>query len=278
MTIPKLSLWICCIGLAAASASAITTTELLKQLDQGAKITFMDVRANQLFQAGHLPGAINVPASVVPLKQFSNLGHIVVYDDGLGRPDSQLAAVALNRQPGISAEVLEGGFAAWEMAQPGTTKARGLQAESMPMITYDQLKKIEPGQAYLIDLRKQSSDTKKLAVTPNGSAITPDEPLTDLKSEFPGLVVHTSSFSLVQSARLSTKNSPLVPPLLVLIDNGDGTAQEEARALRANGHRRFVILAGGESILARQGQAGLQRSSSTMTFKKPTGTNSTTNR
>ena len=60
---------------------------------------------------------------------------------------------------------------------------------------------------------------------------------------------------------MKTKAATSTPPLLVLIDNGDGVAQTMARTLKANGLKRYVILTGGELILSRQGQAGLQRSS-----------------
>ena len=50
-----------------------------------------------------------------------------------------------------------------------------------------------------------------------------------------------------------------VPALIILIDSADGTAQKRARALKAGGVRRYAILAGGELILARHGQPGLQR-------------------
>ncbi|HWQ90547.1 MAG TPA: hypothetical protein VN673_02660, partial [Clostridia bacterium] len=51
--------------------------------------------------------------------------------------------------------------------------------------------------------------------------------------------------------------------------NGDGAAQETARMLRANGVKRFVILAGGEQSLARKGKPGLQRVGSTITLRNP---------
>ena len=55
-------------------------------------------------------------------------------------------------------------------------------------------------------------------------------------------------------------------PLLVLIDNGDGTAEVMARRLKASGDSRYAILAGGELVLSRNGQSGLQRSGSRATL------------
>jgi rhodanese-related sulfurtransferase len=50
------------------------------------------------------------------------------------------------------------------------------------------------------------------------------------------------------------------PPLIVLIDSADGSAEALARLLKAGGSRRYAILAGGELSLARKGQPGLKRS------------------
>jgi hypothetical protein len=66
--------------------------------------------------------------------------------------------------------------------------------------------------------------------------------------------------------------------LLVLIDSGDGKADEMARALKANGNKRFVILAGGEEMLARKGKAGLQRSGSVVTVSESQAAGMNTNR
>jgi hypothetical protein len=47
-----------------------------------------------------------------------------------------------------------------------------------------------------------------------------------------------------------------------LIDAGDGLAEKTAARLRAGGFSRVVILAGGETIIRRKGQAGLLRKGS----------------
>ena len=45
---------------------------------------------------------------------------------------------------------------------------------------------------------------------------------------------------------------------MVLIDSGDLTSEQEARQLKLSGTHNYVILAGGELILARHGKAGLK--------------------
>jgi len=238
---------------AASAADGMTVAELQQKLDKGAKLTVIDIRSPTLFARGHIPGAINVPASLCEQKKLPPLGTVIVCDEGLGRDASGTAVQALAAKPGITVQVLEGGFAAWESAQGITSGGRGVQPEAANYITYAQLKAAKPEELVLVDLRKQPPRTQSLAT--NGAAAAP--PLTDLNKEFPGMRVTQSAIGTTPAP---AGKSPGPPPLLVLIDNGDGTAQVMARTLKANGTKRFVILAGGELILARHGQSGLQRS------------------
>jgi rhodanese-related sulfurtransferase len=220
-------------------------------LAQGEKLTIIDVRSTALFTQGHIPGAINIPAALCSHANLPQLGKVVVCGAGLGRDaEEAAAAAALGSKPGLSVEILDGGFAAWESAQGLTTQSRGLKPENPNYISYAQLKAAKADEVVLVDLRHQ----------PAAAATSSAQPLTDLAQAFPGFqVTHSAS---------SARTGSAAPPLLVLIDNGDGAAQEMARKLQAGGTKRFVILAGGELILARQGQPGLQRSSA--------GTHSTT--
>jgi rhodanese-related sulfurtransferase len=182
------------------------------------------------------------------------LGKVVVCGAGLGRDaEETAAAVALARKPGIAVEVLEGGYAAWESAHGLTTQARGLKPEALNFISYAQLKAAKADDVVLVDLRHPP------AAKPNTAAAAPAaQPLTDLAQAFPGFQVAPSAFSAKTQIKSAAAGSA-PPPLLVLIDNGDGTASEMARTLQGNGIKRYAILAGGELILARQGQPGLQR-------------------
>jgi hypothetical protein len=152
------------------------------------------------------------------------------------------------------------------MAQADTTKSRGLAPEEMPLITYAQLKNTQSADVVLVDLRQSK------AVAHVAGDVASASPLTDLQKEFPGAAVVHSPFET------SPRNASAVaatPPLLVLIDNGDGSARNMARALKANGNTRFAILAGGEQILAVHGQAGLQRIGSSVTIHKSSGASPT---
>ena len=240
-------------SLCCANVAAMTPAELKKDLADGVKITVIDVRNTATFQKGHIPGAVNIPASLIPQKMLPPLGKVVVCDEGLGQTLAATAAAELNKKKGINAEALEGGFAGWEAYQGASTRESGLQHEELNLITYDQLKKAGPTDLVLVDLRKPRAQARQA----DGAAAPP--PLTDLGKEFPQTPVTRLPFDLPQ-LRQSESNGG-VKPLLVLIDDGgaDNSALEMARVLKANGVRRVVILAGGEEILSRGGKPGLQR-------------------
>src|SRR5688572_32976556 len=96
--------------LLAAGEEPLSAGEVMRRMEAGEKMTFIDVRTTIAFKEGHIPGAINVPAALVPQKQLPLLGDVVVYDAGLGVETAAQTAVALNQKPGITARVLEGGF------------------------------------------------------------------------------------------------------------------------------------------------------------------------
>jgi len=261
-----------------AAAFAISPVEVQRLLDAGERITFVDLRGKVQFQKGHIPGAINIPAALVSSKQLPPLGRVVVYDDGLGRDTATAAMNALNQKTGITAEVLDGGFATWESARATTTKAAGMTPEETPFITYADLSAAQNEDVVLVDLRQEPVQLRQASSAVPPAA--PPEPLTDLPQQFTKVRgITRSPFDLPQT-RQSNAGSAARPPLLVLIDNGDGdgAAQDMARQLKANGVTRFAILVGGEKILARQGQQGLGRAASTIVVHHPGNSLTTSNR
>ncbi len=218
--------------------SGLTVAGLQEQLAGGGKITVIDIRPPLAFGEEHIPGAINIPASVCPQKNLPPMGRVVVCGDGLGGNAVEAAAAALAKKPGIKVEILEGGYAAWKSLQGLTTRRAGLRRESFNYITYAHLKAAKTDGVVLVDLRKH------LAAETHA--------LTDLQAEFPGMKAAHSIAELAGSATGAAS-------LIVLIDNGDGTAEQQARLLKAGGTFNYSILAGGELILSRKGQAGLQR-------------------
>jgi len=231
------------------TAPALNVSDLQKEMAGGLKVTVIDIRSPAAFAQEHIPGAINIPASLCPLKQLPPLGNVVVCGDGLGREDVAAAAAALSAKPGLKVETLDGGFAGWKNSQALTTRGAGFKPESFNYISYAQLKTVKPAGVVLYDLRKTASAPAQVSAA---VAVASTNVLTDLNAEFPGLIRARSRAAAVQSAAGASS-------LLVLIDNGDGTAEEEARRLKLGGNHNYVILAGGELVLARHGQAGLQR-------------------
>jgi rhodanese-related sulfurtransferase len=237
-----------CAGLMALAmpALALSPADLKREMDKRGRFTIVDVRSTDLYAQGHIPGAINIPAALCETKHLPPLGRVIVYDAGLGTDLATGAAKALSAKPGIKAEVLEGGFSSWEAVTKQTTRGKGVEREMLPMATYQQVKTNSTDDVVLVDLRKNLVPGKSMSKA-------------ELLAEFPQARVTDSPFGV--KAKSATGPSPL----LVLVDAGEGTAEEMARTLRANGMTRFVILAGGEEIIKRQGQPGLKRTGSTIT-------------
>ncbi len=94
----------------------IAARELLKRARQGL-VTVIDVRPEEEFAAGHLPGAVNIPLAKLEkhLRHFDREKEVVAYCRG---PHCVLAfeAVARLRAKGIEARRLQGGFPEWQLA------------------------------------------------------------------------------------------------------------------------------------------------------------------
>jgi len=245
----SLALWILSSA-GSVAGPAITVAALQAQLNHTNQPTVIDIRSPEQFALGHIPGAINVPASLCPFKRLPPLGKVVVCDSGLGRDATDSAVIALAAKPGLSVQVLDGGFAAWQSANAPDTRAKGFKPATLNYLSYADLKGAAPDQAVLVDLRRRPTPGKQAA------AADPTQSLTDLAVEFPRLRTAALDAPKKQGGGSSA------PPLMVLIDNGDGTAEAMARRLKAGGNYRYAILAGGELTLARHGQAGLQRAGS----------------
>lgn len=262
---PKMK-WMVCwgvFGMLAIGAKAVTPAELAALLESSTKLTVIDIRDESAFRHGHIPNAINVPERVLALKKLPPLGYVVVYGQGLGKENLEGAVAALNKKAGIKAEALEGGYAVWQTHQRRTTQATGLQKEALNVISYQSLRDLNIDEdVVLVDLRKEPEPEAGLQ-TRQGDAL-PVPALTSLEDKFPGKAVVKSPFEVpgVGGSQSQGRQSDAAggePPLMVLIDNGDGEAHRMARILKANGVLRVVILAGGERIIERDGVTGLQR-------------------
>lgn len=253
--------WLCLTVLAmGANTFALTPAEVQTAIDKGTQFTFVDVRPLTVYKTGHIPNAINVPSQFVAQKQLPPLGAVIVYDDGAGENVAAAAAEAFNKKAGISAQVLDGGFAAWQNIHGSTTHSPGVLREDPQYITYDKLKKMQDEDIVLVDLRRGNA-VANVRISSNTN-----QPV-DLSMEFPKIRVVSSPFQK-EARPVSAKVTGGASPLLILIDDGDGTAQKMAQTLRANGNRRFAILAGGEKILERHGQSGSDRVGTSISFRR----------
>jgi rhodanese-related sulfurtransferase len=251
------------VSAAAASCLAISAEELAGRLDRGDRLTLVDVRGGVFFEQGHIQGAINIPESLSREIRMPPLGEVIVYGDGLDPQPAVAAAAALNEKPGIAAQVLEGGLSRWEALDYPTTRAMGFDREKLPVVSYQKVAAMARNNPdlVLVDLRIVDEPAPEGRTPYSGTGSTSG--LTDLGEVFPGARVVRSTFAADRartalSAAASLKQmDPDHAGVYVLIDNGDGVAQETARKLMAAGVRRFVILAGGEESLARRGRSAI---------------------
>ena len=95
---------------------AVPRDELLKRLSQGL-VTVIDVRPEEEYAAGHVPGAVNVPPAELEkhLRTLDPQQDVVAYCRG---PHCILSfeAVEKLRQRGMQAKRLEDGFPEWKSA------------------------------------------------------------------------------------------------------------------------------------------------------------------
>ena len=98
------------------SLEPLPREELLERIEQGL-VTIIDVRPASEYNAGHVPGAINMPLDKLDnrLSDFNSDQEIIAYCRG---PHCVLAfdAVEKLRQQGFKASRLEDGFPEWKTA------------------------------------------------------------------------------------------------------------------------------------------------------------------
>ena len=94
----------------------IPREELLERIKHDL-VTVLDVRPNEEYAAGHVPGAVNIPLNELEeyLKQLDTKQEIIAYCRG---PHCILAydAVAKLRDKGLTARRLQDGFPEWKLA------------------------------------------------------------------------------------------------------------------------------------------------------------------
>jgi rhodanese-related sulfurtransferase len=237
--------------LTAGPLAAITPADLNAQLKAGQKITLIDLRSVDHYQRNHIPGAINIPHEIVAQKRLPPIGRVVAYCDGLGATYAPECVAALSAKPGIVAEMLEGGFAAWETFTQVTTAAENLKSQlSVPMITFEQLEKTGGNGVVLVDVRAANPQRAKFDLRPFQRTRVPQAGVT------------ARPFDELKRIKGNNPTFRHAPSLLVVSDDDNTSAQKVAERIRASGYKRVVVLAGGEEIIKREGRAGLTRSGS----------------
>ncbi|MDX2441672.1 MAG: rhodanese-like domain-containing protein [Desulfobacterales bacterium] len=244
---------------------AITVDQLKETLTQKDRIAIIDLRSRLDYAQGHILDAINIPSRLLMKKQLPPLGEVIVYGDGIKKDDVDLAVEELNTRPGINADFLEGGYPAWSAKNLSRSPWFGIKRQLFSSINYQDLKKADSASnpdMVIVDLRYVTHDD---ATKTNNSNDTGQDDLSDLNDLFPNLNVIKPnthfSISKGQSERVHISGLSSIPDhdstLYVLIDMGDGTAQKVARRLKEKRIQQIAILIGGEKILQRKGQSGL---------------------
>lgn len=250
---------------------ALTPQQLHHMLKKKEKVVIIDIRNKWAYLESHIPGAINIPAAVVQSKRLAPMGKVVVYGDGIRTDLTHKAVQDLNSKQGIEAEMLEGGFGAWETLNLPNTHKGGLSKEKPNHISYQELKKAAEANPdiVLVDLREKRGGNKPQGISGRGNVATLERlhgKLTDLSGKFPGVkkvrLSQTSSMyqgnKKVPLDKLTSGNTESYRKLYVLIDNGDGKARKVSHRLKAAGIKRVVILTGGERSLRREGKPGIK--------------------
>ncbi|KPJ87459.1 MAG: hypothetical protein AMS17_08485 [Spirochaetes bacterium DG_61] len=250
--------------ISSVSCLAVTAEDLKEMMDRHEQFTLIDVRDNAAYVRSHIAGAINVPARLCGMKQFPPIGRVIVYGDGLDETPVLEAVEALNRKTGIEAEKLDGGILRWEALNYPSTRKKGFEEEHLLFITYRQLEGMSRSNPDLVilDLREPQQAIQSKSLKEQGGKTVQGKRPTDLLNKFPGVriikSVMTEGTKDVAAGTISAKGLRDTPgahsELYVIIDRGDGSAEEMARRLRAAGIKRIAILAGGEESLVNSGE------------------------
>lgn len=97
----------------------ISPQDVRKQQETNPAPLLIDVRAPEEFAAGHVAGAVHIPAGELPdrLQEIPQDRLAVPYCNMAHRGSSRSeGAAALLRESGYDAQALEGGYPAWEAA------------------------------------------------------------------------------------------------------------------------------------------------------------------
>ncbi len=246
--IPRLLLAVA-IGLGFQStANAISPQGLELEISSGQKITIIDIRANVIYRKSHIQNAINIPVSIIERKNLPRLGRVVVYGEGIDVSLLEQAVASLNAKPGIQAEPLDGGFAAWSARNNVVQRETGLSVRHTKTLSYQALQKMADRYdvLLLVDLRMGTQQDSLANHFPNLRVFDPIDTIQDDVSD-----PDVNSYILETIPRGNQE-------VLILIDDGNGLSDKVAAKLHAAGVKRLAILVGGQRALRTRGEVNQQ--------------------
>lgn len=186
-----------------------TTPEFVKAayIDKDIPAVILDVRSAEEAAAGHVKGAVGIPAKAVrtQLKSFPDpklKAPIIVYD-GRGGADAVAAARALVRAGQTNVQVIAGGLLGWQAAGyaiesgvPAATKVAYAPKPRPGAIPADEFRKLAsntPSDVLILDVRNQDEANAGMI---KGAVLIPDEELAARMKELPKdkrIVAHCST-------------------------------------------------------------------------------------
>lgn len=263
------------------AAFGVTPAELQGRLSRNENLLIVDVRPAVAFNEGHIPGAINIPVSLLPYKPLPASAPVIVCGDGLGQVDDEAALRIVRSKPGVTADVLSGGYAAWLSETRLTTAPAGVTRERIPGITYDQVvAAAAKSDMVILDVRQAAAPAAgKAVVGASGTSTKQVDPVASFGKKIGVPVVGGPSSGLsIQGKAMTTggvaANAPKTTrsivesldrsnKLLVLVADDEAQANQVARELRARGNYRFTILIGGTEAIRHEGKTGSGRMTGT---------------
>lgn len=254
--------------LAVPFAAAVTPADLSARLAQKENILVVDVRSVDAYTAGHIPGAVNIPLSLLPYKRLPAASLIAICGDGLGFVDESKALAVVSNPSGSHVEVVTGGFAAWLAQTRVTTAPAGVVREQIPGITYDKLVTAAKGDVMMVDLRSAAPAAMARPQAAAADAGASDDIVAAfaVRLGVPLVKVHPTATTSKLHAQIAAPATSNVlesfdrsGKLLVLVADNEAEASAAARQLRARGNYRFTILIGGTEAIRHEGRIGSGR-------------------
>lgn len=253
-------LWVACLclqlaacGVMAETGTRISQQELVAQLESGEAPLILDVRTAEEYEAGHIPGAINIHFREIGerLDEIPNNGPIVVYCERGIR--ANIAETTL-RDAGIDSILhLEGDISLWRKNDlPLERDGNSTSATEIPELTKSleqrwivsatEAKQLIEQGATLLDTRKLALKRPQGAIYVDWRQFSPQEPATR------GKLLDQED---VLTQRLQAMGISKQTPVVVFANPPAGWGEDGRIVwmLRTLGHSQVVMVDGGFEAL-----------------------------